>query len=345
MCKGTTQNQNSPSDHFSPLQSTGSNTYENTDNLINTPSKTSVLKNPAFVMLASVFLFSLMVLCVKMASSYYTNFEIISFRGIVGVICLLIYQQIVHGHGLSAMKTQHLGMQMWRAFIGTLSMTLWFYGIARMPLANTTTISYMSSIWIALFILTTAMITGKSKPDTKLLGAIMLGFLGIVVMLRPGIEIEQLHTSLIVLLSSVFTALAYLQVAALGKVGEPEHRTVFYFCLFGIIWGLAATWIVQGGFSPFSWKGMLWMIPIGITATIAQLCLTYAYSRGNPLVNASLQYMGLVFVTFFDWIIGYGWPDSITCIGIGLVVLSGLSATLLRSKAMRRNPLKHKSPQ
>lgn len=299
----------------------------------NISNRFAFVKSPIFIMLSSVFLFSVMVLCVKMASSYgYSNYEIIAGRGTVGAICLLVYLQIWHGHSLQAMRSQHLGMQMWRSFIGTMSMALWFYGIARMPLANTTTISYMSSIWMALFVVAAAMISGKNRPDAKLLLAIFVGFLGIVVMLRPSADNQQLWVSLVVLISSVFSALAYLQVAALGRVGEPEYRTVFYFCLFGIAFGLLMTFITQGGFSKFSWQGMFWILLVGLTATIAQLCLTRAYTKGSVLVNASLQYMGLVFVTIFDWFLGHGWPDSITWLGMGLVVFSGLAATLLRSR-------------
>lgn len=290
-----------------------------------------IIRSPAFLMIMSVFLFSVMVLCVKMASRYYSNFEIISFRGFIGVACLLIYQQIAHGHGITAMKTPYLGMQMWRSFIGTMSMTCWFYGIAILPLATATTLSYMSSIWMALFIIASAMITGKGKPDFKLLLTIVVGFGGIVLILRPTGDSFELWASLVVLLSSVFAALAYLQVAALGRMGEPEYRTVFYFCLFGAIFGLVCTLFNPNGFSEFSWPGIAWMIPVGVTAMAAQLLLTRAYTQGNALVNASLQYLGLVFVILFDWILGTGWPDQLTWIGMALVVLSGLLATILRS--------------
>lgn len=309
---------------------------EESETALNTPSKLAWLKSPAFVMLGSVFLFSVMVLCVKMASSYgYSNYEIIAGRGTVGTICLLVYLQVWHGHSLLAMKTRYFGMHMWRSFIGTLSMAFWFYGIALMPLANATTISYMSSIWMALFIVAAAMLTGKNRPDVKLLLSILVGFLGIVVMLRPSTDTHQLWASLIVLLSSVFTALAYLQVSALGRVGEPEYRTVFYFSLFGIVSGLLLTFTIQGKFSSFSWPGLFWIVMVGLTATIAQLCLTRAYTKGNVLVNSSLQYMGLVFVTLFDWTLGYGWPDALTWLGMGLVVSSGLCATLLKSRPRR----------
>lgn len=288
--------------------------------------------SPTFVMLLSVLFFSIMILCVKMASSYYTHYEIVSFRGLVGAICLLVYLRAVHGYHLSVMKTSYLGMQFWRALIGTLSTVTWFYGVARLPLANSSTISNMSSIWIALFIVASTMLSGKGKPDYRLVGAILLGFFGVVIMLRPDMSNAQLWPSFVVLLSSVFTALAYLQVAALGQVGEPIYRTVFYFCVFGSLLGLAATLAIQGGFSVFSWVGLCWMLPIGVMAILAQLCVTYAFARGNAMVNACIEYLSLVLMASFDWMLGLGLPQPLTLVGILLIVASGLIAALLRNK-------------
>lgn len=313
------------------IQNANSPTHPQTRSGILTFLK-AILQIPPVVMLLSVFLFSVMVLCVKMASPYYSSFEIISFRGFIGAACLLIYQQIAHGHGLSAMKTPVFGMQMWRAFIGTMSMACWFYGIAHLSLSTSTTLSYMSSIWMAIFIIASAMITHQSKPDVKLLASVTLGFVGIWVILRPSGGSFDLWPSMVVLLSSVFSALAYLQVAALGRIGEPASRTVFYFCVFGTVFGLLMTVFSPKGFSPFSLIGIGWMLLVGIAAMVAQLLLTRAYTYGNPLVNASLQYLGLVFMIIFDWVLGAGWPDSLTWLGMGFVVCSGLFATLLRSR-------------
>lgn len=290
-------------------------------------------KNPSVLMVLSTLLFSSMVLFVKLASDYYTSFEIISFRGLVGVICILTYQLIAHGlNGIQLLKTAHIGMQAWRAFIGTMSMVFWFYGVSYLTLALSTTLNYMSSIWIAIFVISTAFITGKARPNFKLIFSVLLGFAGIVIILRPSGADINMFAAAIVIIGSFFGALAYLQVAALGRIGEPAYRTVFYFCLFGTFFGLAATFVAQGGFSPFSLIGFAWLVPIGILAMVAQLCLTMAYTGGNPLVNASLQYSGLIFVVLFDWILGYGLPDAIAWLGMSLVVLAGLSATFFQAR-------------
>jgi S-adenosylmethionine uptake transporter len=65
----------------------------------------------------------------------------------------------------------------------------------------------------------------------------MLGFGGVVLLLRPTLEQNQLFAGLVGLLGSLMAALAYMQVAALGRVGEPETRTVFYFSLAALLAG------------------------------------------------------------------------------------------------------------
>lgn len=275
-----------------------------------------------------------MILFVKLASDYYTSFEIISARGLIGALCILVFQQVKLGFktGVISLKTKYLPMQAWRAFIGTMSMMCWFYGVSKLSLALATTLSYMSSIWIAIFIISTAFITGSTRPSAKLVFSILLGFGGIVLILRPtGTDIDMFAAAVVVI-SSVFGALAYLQVAALGRIGEPAYRTVFYFCLFGVFFGLIATVATQGYFSDFSPIGITWLILIGLLAMLAQFCLTLAYTGGNALVNASLQYSGLIFVIIFDWILGLEWPDYFTWLGMALVVISGLLATFIRSK-------------
>ncbi|MGL4666960.1 MAG: EamA family transporter [Saezia sp.] len=294
----------------------------------------ATLMTPSVLMILSAFLFSSMILFVKLASVHYSSLEIISVRGLIGALCILLFQQFKHGFkkGFFSLKTNYLPMQMWRAFIGTMSMMCWFYGVSKLSLAMATTLSYMSSIWIAIFMISTAFITGSTRPSPKLVFSILLGFGGIIAILRPsGTDIDMLAASIVVI-SSVFGALAYLQVAALGRVGEPAYRTVFYFSLFGIVFGIIGTIATQGYFSEFSLTGVVWLILIGLLAMLAQFCLTLAYTGGNALVNASLQYSGLIFVIIFDWVLGIGWPDYATWLGMALVVVSGLMATFMRAK-------------
>ena len=137
-------------------------------------------------------------------------------------------------------------------------------------------------------------------------------------------------------LSGFTAAFAYMQVMALGKLGEPESRTVFYFALGSAVAGGAAMLVT--GVSPWHWQHALWLLPVGLLASLGQLCMTRAYSQGATLVVANLQYSGIVFgvlysVLLFDDVIPWiGWA------GMALIIASGIAATVLRARAAPNAP-------
>jgi S-adenosylmethionine uptake transporter len=134
-------------------------------------------------------------------------------------------------------------------------------------------------------------------------------------------------------------SLAYLQVTALGRAGEPEGRTVFYFAVGTVFTGLIG--ILWTGFTPWeriSWQAAVWLLPIGVLASLGQWCMTRAYSRGHTLVVASLQYSGIVFASLYSLtLFGDQLPLS-AWLGIVLIVGSGVLATFLRERAIPDTP-------
>ena len=201
------------------------------------------------------------------------------------------------------------------------------------------TLNYMSGVWVAAFIVGGAMLYGRAERQGPLMATVLAGFAGVVMMLRPTIEQNQLFAGLIGLLSGLGAALAYMQVTALGKVGEPEGRTVFYFSLGSTICGLAGVaWTGMSSWTSVGWQAIAWLVPIGILASLGQWCMTRAYSRGSTLLVANLQYSGIVFGAFYSLLL---LGDSIPLIGwagMALIVASGLAATVLRTRLLPDTP-------
>jgi S-adenosylmethionine uptake transporter len=227
-------------------------------------------------------------------------------------------------------RTNVPSMHFWRSLSGVVALCLWFYAISNLPLATAMTLNYMSSVWMALFLLGGAMALGTSRVDGRLIATVLVGFAGVACILRPTISEQQLWYGLMGLLSGVIAATAYLQVTALGRIGEPEYRIVFWFSTGGIVAG--ASTLLWSGLHGHTWHGFALLLAVGVLATLAQLMMTRAYGTGRTLVNASLQYLGIA------WSFAYGvllFGDSVTAIavtGMLLVVGAGLSATLLRSR-------------
>ena len=328
----------------------------------------------ALWMLAAAFFFATMAVCVKFASVYFNSAELVFYRGLLGMFFMWA---LARTRGVT-LATRYPGMHMWRSLVGVISLGAWFYAIAQLPLATAMTLNYMSSVWIATFLVGGALLmgllpargdnatsmgpssqagaakpalpgrrrsapTGGSEPHAvgsvgaqgPLVLTVITGFIGVVMMLRPTIEQNQAFAGLIGLMSGLLAAFAYMQVMALARVGEPETRTVFYFAVGSAVAG--GLGMLVAGISEWHWKPALWLIPLGVLASLGQLCMTRAYSmaktRSATLVVANLQYSGIVFgaiyslVLFGDQIPLLGWA------GMALIVASGIAATVLRARA------------
>ena len=291
----------------------------------------------ALWMVAAAFCFALMGVCIKFASAHYNAAEIIFYRGLISMALLWWLAR----RNQVSLATQYPLMHAWRSFIGVISMGSWFYAIGKLPLATAITLNYMSSLWIAAFVVGGALLAWRPKGsgdqpqlNIPLVLTVLIGFAGVLLMLRPSMDAEQMFAGIIGLLSGLVSAFAYMQVVALSRIGEPEQRVVFYFAVGSAVAGGLAMLVT--GISPFPGMPALWLIPIGILAAGGQLFMTMAYAsattRRATLVVANLQYSGIVFgglasiVVFGDQIPAIGW------IGMALIVASGIAATVLRKR-------------
>lgn len=290
----------------------------------------------ALWMVLGSFLFATMGVGIKVASSSFGTAELVFYRGVVSVAFMLM---VLRSRG-TTLRTPVPMMHAWRALVGVASLTAWFYAIAHLPLATAMTLNYMSGVWVAAFLVGGALLVGRTERQGPLMATVLLGFVGVVLILRPTLDQNELFAGLIGLLSGVGAALAYMQVTALGRVGEPNGRTVFYFALATVVVGLAG--ILVTGLTPWSavtWQAAAWLVPIGVLASLGQWCLTRAYSRAATLVVASLQYSGIVFAAFYSLVL---FNDPITpagWIGIALIVCSGVLATILRARTLPQAPV------
>lgn len=290
----------------------------------------------ALWMVAGAGLFATMGVCIKLAAPHFHSFEIVGYRGLIGALFLALLAR-ARGVGLA---TRVPMMHLWRSVVGTVSLLCWFYAIAVLPLPTAMTLNYMSSVWVAAFLLGGALLLQRARQplrqQTPLFLTVLTGFGGVVLVLRPTFDGAAALGGLTGLLSGLTSALAYLQVAALARAGEPETRTVFWFSVAATAVGLAGTLAL--GPSPLVWPQALWLLPIGLLAMLGQLCMTRAYASGATLAVANLQYFGIAFAAayglllFDDHLPASGW------LGIALIVASGVAATFLRERAVPRLP-------
>jgi drug/metabolite transporter (DMT)-like permease len=290
-------------------------------------SQNRAMSAPLLMVLASL-LFATMGMCVKFASAHYNAGEIVMYRGLVGLLGIALVARARR----IPLRTRVPMMHAWRSIVGVSALTMWFYAIGHMPLATAVTLNYMSSVWMALFLIGGAVVVGAQRVDPRLVATVLVGFAGVALVLHPTLDQKQLAPGVVGLASGMLSALAYLQVTTLGRVGEPEIRVVFYFSCGSFLAGVAMAF--AQGWSGHTLMGIALLLATGVTATTAQVLMTRAYAIGRPLSNASLQYLGIAFSSVYGvWL----FHDPLTpsaLAGMALIVGAGLAASRLRASTL-----------
>lgn len=281
----------------------------------------------ALWMLLGSLAFATMGVCVKFASEHFHAFELVFYRGLIST---LLIGAVMKWRGVS-WRTQIPAAHLWRSISGVTSLTAWYYAIAALPLATAMTLNYMSSIWVGVFVIAGTVLFGRSAPGQgPLMLAVISSFAGVVMVLQPTLAQNQLFAGLIGLMSGLISALAYLQVTTLGRLGEPEERTVLFFSLACAACGALSLLFI--GATPLNWAQGLWLLPMGALATLGQWSMTRAYRRGATLVVANLQYSGIVFAAIYSLLLFGDALSPLAWFGILLITVSGIGATILRSR-------------
>lgn len=286
--------------------------------------------SPYAQMVLATVLFAIMGVCVKFASVHFGTAAVVGARGLVGAVMMAL---IAWGSGTS-LHTRVPLMHLRRGLAGVFALSLWFYCMGQLPLATAVTLNYMSSVWLALYLVMRALWLGGAHVDKRLVLAIAIGFVGVGLVLHPTLAREQIVAGLIGIASGMLAAMAYVQVTALGRAGEPEVRVVFYFSLSGTVLG-ALFWLLPGSANPSALRGIppqAWaaLIGVGAFATIAQLLMTRAYARGGMLVNASLQYLGIVHASVFGMLLFGESLHADGALGMALIIGAGIASTRLK---------------
>ena len=274
-------------------------------------------------MLGASFFFALMSAFVKTGAAHFSFWELVGYRSLFGVL-------LVGGWILATRRsvaTAHLAGHFRRSLLGSASQTVWFYAMGLLPLATGLTLNYTNPLFMAL-ILTLAALIRHERPQWKLVAAALCGFAGVVLMLRPSVGAGQAQPAMIGLCSGLLAALVALQIRQLARMGEPTWRIVFYYTLFGTLWGFGGHILLEGAPSALSAESLRPLAGMGIAATAGQLCMTQALGARNILVSSVLQYSAILFATLFGYLFFGDTVPAAAAAGIALIIISGVGATL-----------------
>lgn len=278
----------------------------------------------ALWMILASFFFACMGVCVKLGADMFPTAELTFYRGAIGVAVMAALMRAT-GTGF---RTVHWRRQLSRGVAGTVSLACYFFAISQLPLATAVTLNYTSPLFVALML----MVWFREHLPRLALLALGVGFAGVVLLLRPTFATDQWLGALAGLGTGLIASLAYIHVRELGRLGEPESRTVFYFsCLTAL--SLLPVVFIDGGFSRPDAAGVATLAGVGLFGAAAQLAMTRAYRYGTTIVATNLAYSTVIFASLFGlWL----WDEALssgTVSGMLLIVASGALVSLARHEA------------
>ena len=267
------------------------------------------LRRGALYMVVSALLFALMSVAVKIASATLPNVVVVFFRSGFGLLTLIPF---IVGVDL---RTTQVREHLIRSLAGIASMYCFFYTLAHMRLADAVLLNYSLPIFIPFV---ESAWLGEEFPR-RLWTPVLVGFLGVIVILRPGSGVME-PVALLGVASALFAAVAQVGVRRLTRT-EPVPRIVFYFAITATL--LSA--VPAAG----SWRtphGVVWVaaLAMGATATAGQLAMTRAYAHAPAARVGPFVYSAVVFAAALDWLFWRKLPDAFTVAGGVLVAGAGI---------------------
>jgi len=292
---------------------------------------TRFIKAAGFL-ICGVFLFSTQDVIVKWISGGYPVHEIVLIRSISGVIPLLF---LAHFLGeLHTLRTRRYIPHIVRSFIMFSAYTCFYLSLAALPLAETVTLFFSSPLFIT--ILSSIML--DEKIELRCWIAVVTGFLGVILMLKPNMSNIN-PAALLAVISAFCYALGSVITRKLGKtesgVALAFYPTVTYiFFASGI--GLLLQHIAPNdtshpslGFLFHTWclpsqNALLWMLLMGLMAAMGFFCLSQAYRLAQPALIAPMEYLAVPMSVIWGYAVWNEVPGPQSILAAFLIIASGL---------------------
>lgn len=295
---------------------------------MNTPVKPDLAK-AAGLMMASALSFALMTIAVRLASKQMPVLETAFWRNLAGFAVAIPF--VLRAHR-AIPRTQQIGKYLIRCGIGFFSMVAIFWSIANLPLAQAVSISYSSALFVTI---AAALFLGEMVRARRW-AAVIVGFIGVLVLVRPFSHAFQIGT-LVAVLAALLNASVSIQLKQLTKVDDP-YTVVFYTYLFWVVLSFLPAlhnWVWPSG---IIW---LYIAALGLFGTGGQLLWTRAMQLGEVSALSPISFLQLPIVTLFGWWLFNENVDTYTVLGAAIILGSNFyiahrEATLARQARSQR---------
>ena len=299
-------------------------------------------RRAALWLLASATLFTFTGVLVKWLGQTLHPFEISFFRALVALAVILPILARTGGL-LAGIKTQIPLLQLTRGVVGSVAMFLGFYAIVALPLAEAQAISFSRN----LFLVPLAAFFLSEVIGVRRAVAAGVGFIGVIIMLRPGMGENSLG---LVLSLGAMAALGHAFLVALATVlvniasrYDGPVTLMFYTNTVSLSLIAVPTYFV---WQTPTWTELAMLVAMGVLATISHNCFIRAFALGEASAIAPVDYSRLVFAALAGWVIFADVPDVYTILGASIIVASSFYIIRREAQASKKEPqASKKEPQ
>jgi drug/metabolite transporter (DMT)-like permease len=278
-------------------------------------------------MLLAGLMFAFMDAGMKWLAGSYPPLQVAAMRGLAALPPVLLW--IVWRGRLGTLLRVHWPLHLLRGVLAVGVMAGFVYGVAHMPLSTAYAIVFVAPLLVTA--LAVPLLGEKVGP--RRWAAIVIGLLGVLVVLRPGMSGIATGPGLALVLSALGYAVAAITVRKLAQRDSPEAL---------VFWFLTLLTLFAGAIDAYNWQPLqaahLWVIAvIGLSGALGQIALTHAFRLGEASQIAPLEYAGLLWVVLLDLAVWQVLPDAITWLGAAIIVGSGLYLIWRESVVRRRS--------
>ena len=266
----------------------------------------------ALILMLAAFGFSLMVAMIKVAGERLPVTQILFIRQLGMTVMLApVLMKTFPG----SLKSGQIHLQFARIFLALIAMVFGFSAIIHMPLADATAIAFAKSFFVTIF----AVLFLKETVGVYRWSAVVIGFIGVLVMVRPGTAGFSMY-GLMAISAAASAGLVMVIIRLLSRTDPPSTILAYQAIGVGIIMAIPAIiqWVPP---TPSEWA---LLAGIGFVSYFAQKANIYAFSYGEASLLASLDYVRLVYATLFGWLLFSELPAMSTWIGAGIVILASI---------------------
>ena len=273
--------------------------------------QTPVMRGIVLMCLSTVA-FSIMHGLVRFVSEVLPPFQIAFFRNIFGLAFLL---PLLMRSRFAVLRTRQIGLHALRGVINMAAMLMFFTALSISPIAKVTALGFTAPIFMAIL----AVIVLGERFRIYRWSAIFLGFVGMLIILRPGLVVIDTG-ALLVIGSAVLWAVAMLIIKIQSRT-ESSLTIVAYMGIFLGVFSIApALWVWQ----PFELQTLGLMVLIGLFGSIAQMAISESLKETDPTALMPFDFLKLIWTAMIGAWFFAEIPDMFTWIGATVIFSSGL---------------------